>query len=135
LRQVLAGLPGVEVILGPSATVVRIPAQLLFPAPNATLATGPAIEQLSEALRSAPGTIRVVAHLDSEPLRNVAFPSKFALTQARANAVRSALARRLPDASQIGAEGRADAEPLESNATADGRKRNRRIEIVVQSPQ
>jgi type VI secretion system protein ImpK len=135
LRQVLAGLPGVEVILDPSATVVRIPAQLLFPAPNATLSTAPAIEQLSEALRSAPVTIRVVAHLDSEPLRNVAFPSKFALTQARANAVKSALARRLPDASQIGAEGRADAEPLESNATADGRKRNRRIEIIVQSPQ
>jgi type VI secretion system protein ImpK len=135
LRQALAGLPGVEVILGPSATVVRVPAQLLFPAPNATLSPGSAIEQLSEALRLAPGTIRVVAHVDSEPLRNVAFPSKFALTQARANAVKLALARRLPDAPQIGAEGRADAEPLEPNTTADGRKRNRRVEIIVQSPQ
>jgi len=135
LRQVAADLPGAEVILGPSAIMVRIPAQLLFPAPNATLSTGPVIEQLSEALRSAPGRIRVVAHIDAEPLRNVAFPSKFALTQARANALKAAIARRLPDASQIDAEGRADAEPLESNAAADGRKRNRRIEIVVQSPQ
>ena len=35
------------------------------------------------------------------------------------------------DPARVSAEGRADADPIASNATAEGREQNRRIEIVL----
>jgi type VI secretion system protein ImpK len=131
MRADLADIAGVEVIGAPAATTIRIPASALFPATGATLSGGPLIERLVQVLRQEPGAIRVLAFTDNQPTRTVAFPSRFALTAARAAAVRAALARALPEPARITSDGRAESDPLAPNTTPEGRETNRRIEIVL----
>ena len=131
LRAALADMVDIEVIGGASATIVRVPARALFPQANATIGAGPLPERLAQALRPENGAIKVLVYTDSQPERSVAFPSNFALSTARAKAVRTALARTLPDPARITAEGRADADPVVPNSTAEGREKNRRIDILL----
>jgi outer membrane protein OmpA-like peptidoglycan-associated protein len=53
------------------------------------------------------------------------------LSERRAKAVASALTAAGVDASRIRTEGRGESDPDASNATADGRSRNRRVEIFL----
>lgn len=131
LRAALADLSDIEILAGGAATTLRIPVRALFPQANATLAGGPLVERLVRALLTEAGSIRVLGFTDSQPERSVAFPSNFALSGARAKAVRAALAAKLPDPERIVAEGRAEADPVATNASAEGREKNRRIDIVV----
>jgi type VI secretion system protein ImpK len=73
----------------------------------------------------------VIDHTDNQPVRSVRFPSTFQLSVARANAVGAIIAHSVGDPARVSAEGRADADPIASNATAEGREQNRRIEIVL----
>lgn len=130
LQAALAGIPEVEVLAMPAAAVVRIPAHLLFPRPNATLGPATPLDRVAQALRGQAGAVQVLAYTDNLPTHTVAFPSNFALSVARAKAVRAALVRILPSA-RVSADGRADADPVAPNGTADGRERNRRVDIVV----
>jgi type VI secretion system protein ImpK len=89
------------------------------------------IARIGEALEDRPGTIRVVGHSDNVPIRTARFPSNWELSQARATSVARALAGEMSDPSRLRAVGVADTQPLVSNATPEGQRRNRRIEIVV----
>jgi type VI secretion system protein ImpK len=133
LRVALRDVGQVQVLSTPASTTLRLPARLLFPQPNATIAPGPALERVAEALKAEPGPIRVLAYWDTTPVHSVAFPSSFALTTARANAVRAALIRVVPNPSRVVAEGRAGADPIAPETTADGREHNRRVDIVLPS--
>ena len=131
LRATLAGIPSLEVVTSPVATILRLPAALLFQGSGATLVTSPVLNRVAEAIGVQPGPIRILAYTDDQPTRTVAYPSRFALSTARAQSVRAALARHVPDPARISAEGRAEAEPLAPNAMPEGRARNNRIEIVL----
>jgi type VI secretion system protein ImpK len=122
------------VVATPSGAILRIPAPTLFPAQNAVLAraAGPLLDRIGQALKAEPGPVRVVGYTDNQPFRAVNFPSNFALSNARAQAVRTALLKPVGDAGRLTAEGRADADPVAPNTTAEGREANRRIEIVLQ---
>ena len=91
----------------------------------------PLLERIAAALRSESGSLQVIDYTDNQPVRTVRFPSNFQLSVARANAVRAIIARDVGDPARVSAEGRADADPIASNATAEGREQNRRIEIVL----
>jgi type VI secretion system protein ImpK len=73
----------------------------------------------------------VIDYTDNQPFRSVRFPSNFQLSAARANAVRAIIARDAGDPARVSSEGRADADPIAPNTTAEGREQNRRIEIVL----
>jgi type VI secretion system protein ImpK len=75
--------------------------------------------------------VLVIGHSDNQPIRTVRFPSNFALSAARAEAARDAILRGLNDPARITFEGRADTEPVTSNATPEGREANRRIEVLL----
>lgn len=60
-----------------------------------------------------------------------AAPSNDALSVARAKAVATLLQGALTDAGRISTEGRGSNEPIGDNATADGRAKNRRVEILI----
>jgi type VI secretion system protein ImpK len=73
----------------------------------------------------------VLGYSDNTPIHNVKFPSNFALSQARAETVRDSLSKPIGDPKRLAAEGRADADPVAPNTTAEGREQNRRIDIVL----
>lgn len=89
------------------------------------------LEKVAAALNDTDGPIIIVGHSDNVPIRSSRFPSNQSLSLARAEAVMNKLADQLEDPGRLKAEGVADKDPIADNATADGRAKNRRIEIVL----
>ena len=89
----------------------------------------PLLARIDAALQATPGQILITGHTDNQPIRSLRYPSNWHLSQDRATAVKALLTSVKPE--RMRAEGRADAEPVESNATPAGRARNRRVEITL----
>jgi outer membrane protein OmpA-like peptidoglycan-associated protein len=80
-----------------------------------------------ELKRIAPSSIRIEGHTDSVG----SFNYNLALSKRRADAVRKELERLGQNPEIMEAEGFSYKFPIASNATAEGRKQNRRIEVTV----
>jgi len=91
----------------------------------------PVLKRIADALNQRSGQIQVLGHTDNRPIRTVQFPSNWHLSQERAHSAMQLLVKMGISSNRIHAEGRADAEPIASNDTSDGRARNRRVEIIV----
>ncbi|MDR3213970.1 MAG: DotU family type VI secretion system protein [Azoarcus sp.] len=89
------------------------------------------IDRIVGALREVRGNVLVSGYTDNVPIRSLRFPSNWELSQARAEAVKGLLDGYLGQTDRTRAEGRGEADPVASNATAEGRSRNRRVEIAV----
>ena len=100
-----------------------------FASGSASLAPS-AVASLRALFKSigAKKTLRVEAHTDDQGSDAV----NLALSQRRADAVRKALVDSGIAAARVTAVGKGEAAPVADNATAEGRARNRRVEIVVQ---
>ncbi len=125
---------GALTVLGTATTpVVRIASRVLFTNNSATLqsAAGKLLAAVATALRAEPGPIQAVGYTDNQPISTVQFPSNFQLSAARAQSVRTALGRLLGDAKRVSSEGRADSDPVATNATPEGRDQNRRVDLVL----
>ena len=90
----------------------------------------PLLSHIQGALMTTPGQIMITGHTDNQPIRSLRFPSNWHLSQERANSVKLMLAANVKP-ERLRAEGRADAEPVDSNATPAGRSKNRRVEITL----
>ena len=77
---------------------------------------------------SGGGAIRIEGHTDSQG----ADAANQALSKRRADAVRRALEDGGLAAGRLTATGRGEGSPVADNASADGRARNRRVEIIVE---
>ena len=93
------------------------------------------IDKIAGALAQIEGRIAVEGHTDNVPINTFAYPSNWDLSSARSVAV----VRRMLDVApltptRVTASGFADTRPQAVNTTADGRARNRRVEIVVKQP-
>ena len=124
---------GIVVAGTPSVPVLRLPERVLFLPGSATPGpqAAPLLQAVAEALRPEGGRLRVVGYTDDRPVRTVLFPSAFKLSAAQAQAVRAALAHTLGPALPIATEGRAAADPVAPNTTAENREQNRRVEVVL----
>jgi type VI secretion system protein ImpK len=91
----------------------------------------PVLRRVGEGLRQEPGRVQIIGHSDNQPIRTVRFPSNFHLSTARAEAAAAIITAAAGDQARFTIEGRADAEPLADNRTAEGREQNRRIEVVL----
>ena len=114
--------------------VIRLVNQGLFDSGSASPSGGWAdtFGRLAQAANLTHGQIRVEGHTDNQQIRSLAFPSNLQLSQARAAAVgRALLTAGLQDANRIRTDGYGDAQPIGDNATPDGRRENRRVEIRV----
>ena len=132
----LADLDGMEVSRIPEGVRLRVEDRLLFPTAEAELTDeGRALvtARLAEMVRRHPGEVAVEGHSDSRAIRTERFPSNWALSSARAIAIVEALVAAGVDPARLRAVGLADTRPLASNATAEGRARNRRVEVVIQA--
>ena len=75
--------------------------------------------------------IRVRGFTDPVPIHTAAFPSNWELSAGRAASVVRAFAEAGVAPERLEAAGRAALDPLTSNATALGRARNRRVEVLL----
>lgn len=86
--------------------------------------------RIAAALNQLPGQVIVSGHTDNRPIRSLRFPSNWHLSKERAASVRTLLAATVKP-ERLTAEGRADTEPVADNNSADGRARNRRVEVTL----
>jgi chemotaxis protein MotB len=79
--------------------------------------------------------VRVEGHSDDQPIHNATFQSNWELSSARAMSVLSLLVNDggFPE-TRISVAGYGSHRPVGSNATAEGRKMNRRVDLVVIAP-
>jgi chemotaxis protein MotB len=75
--------------------------------------------------------VRVRGFTDPVPIHTAAFPSNWELSAGRAASVVRAFTQAGVAAERLEAVGRASLDPLSSNATAAGRARNRRVEVLL----
>ena len=88
----------------------------------------PILERFAEGLRNNPNAeVRIVGHTDSTGSEAVNNP----LSVDRAASTRNYLVNRGVDGRRIAIDGMGERYPIASNDTADGRARNRRVEIFV----
>ncbi len=124
-----------EIETAPDRVVLRLRSDALFE--PATLRFVPSaqntLRQIAEVLAKYPGyQLRVEGHTDNLPVRDLPFPDNLALSTQRAyNVLRFLLeSAKLPQ-KQIRSIGCADYQPIAPNDTAEGRARNRRVEIIL----
>jgi type VI secretion system protein ImpK len=92
----------------------------------------PLLARIEAALAQLKGAVLVTGHTDNQPIRSLRFPSNWHLSQERAVAVKGLLTQSgglKPD--RVRAEGRAESTPVQDNSTAEGRARNRRVEVTL----
>lgn len=89
------------------------------------------LDRIARALDEVDGVVVVSGYTDSVPMRSARFPSNWHLSEARASSVARMLTARMLRPDRVKSEGRGEAEPISSNDTAEGRARNRRVEITI----
>jgi chemotaxis protein MotB len=126
----------VQTVIDRRGLVVRVLTdQLLFASGHATLQPVgfPLLNEVAQLLnvdKSHP--ITVEGHTDNVPISSSQYPSNWELSTDRATTVVRYLIAKGVNRERLGAVGYADLHPLASNATAAGRAKNRRVEIVLQ---
>lgn len=125
---------GILTVFGDGRSVtVRLKGTGMFASGSATLEPRfvPILQRVGQGLRTERGRVQVIGHSDNQPIRTVRFPSNFQLSAARAEAASAIISAATGNPSRFTTEGRADAEPIADNRTAQGREENRRIEVVL----
>ncbi|MFW5718978.1 MAG: OmpA/MotB family protein [Halanaerobium sp.] len=94
------------------------------------------LAMISEILRDLPNDIMIEGHTDNVPIRTDEFPSNWELSTARAvNVIKFLIEERDFDPARLSAAGYAENRPVAENDNAEGRAKNRRIEVVVLNSQ
>ncbi|MDP9431327.1 MAG: flagellar motor protein MotB [Actinomycetota bacterium] len=90
------------------------------------------LDAVALSIRRVPNHVAVEGHTDSQPVRSGRFGSNWELSTARSTSVlRYLVEQRGAPATRMAAAGYADQRPIASNATAAGRAKNRRVEVVL----
>lgn len=113
---------------------VLIPGEELFESGSEIIKRGylDIIQKIGEGLEQTTGRIKVVGHTDNVPMRRTQrFSSNIDLSQGRADSVVRLLTETVRNEARLSAEGLGETQPVASNATAEGRARNRRVEIIL----
>jgi chemotaxis protein MotB len=114
--------------------VVELAENILFDSGKANLKKEgqEALTQVAGVLASIPDRdFQITGHTDNIPIKSARFPSNWELSTARAVEVTRFLSEKGVDQARLSAAGYADTQPVASNADAEGRQQNRRIEIVL----
>lgn len=125
----------VRVTEGALGITVEINASVLFDSGEARLQL-PAVRVLTavgQILATTDFPVTVEGHTDNAPINTPLFPSNWELSGARAASVVRLFIDTGVDARRLTATGYAEQRPVDDNATPDGRQRNRRVAINMES--
>lgn len=139
LSQVMAPLVGqhlVSISRTKRGVEVDISASTLFRTGEAALqpATLEVLRQVAEVLGKEELAIEVEGHTDDVPIATAQFPSNWELSSARASSVARLLIENGVSAARLTVVGMAANQPLVPNSSAENRARNRRVTIMIVSP-
>lgn len=110
--------------------IIRLASTGLFASGSADIAPDflPTLERVAQAIAAIRGSGAIEGHTDSVPIRSLRFPSNAALSLARAQGVADFMRGRVPGA-MLAVTGLGADAPIASNADADGRAANRRVDV------
>ncbi|HUL93787.1 MAG TPA: OmpA family protein [Burkholderiales bacterium] len=133
----LAGQGQMRVLSHARGTTVEIGAGVLFAPGQAALRQESlqVLNALAQALRAGEQPVEIEGHTDDTPIRTAQFPSNWELSAARAGSVARALAEGGVAPARLAAIGYGEFRPVDSNATEEGRARNRRVSVTVVDPE
>ncbi len=124
---------GLTVSRNEEGLVISLADTIIFARGQTELFAG-ARERLAEVatlLREIPNHVRVEGHSDNQPVATRRFPSNWHLSSARAVEVLRELEAQGIAPERLSSAGFADQRPLVSNETLEGRRINRRVDLVV----
>ena len=133
IRKVTGDLQGITVKNEPRGVVVTFSDSLLFASGSAELKPEiySVLEKLSKLLSTVPGKVAIEGHTDNVPISSSKYSSNWELSTARAASMLHFFIEKGIDPAKYSIAGYAEFRPLESNATEEGRQKNRRVEIVI----
>lgn len=105
----------------------------LFPSGEDEVAADfyPVIQKIADAMNKVPNPVRAEGHTDSVPIHNTRFRSNWELSAARSIALMELFTKYGVARERFSIAGYADTAPIDSNDSEDGRRKNRRVDIVV----
>lgn len=114
---------------------VEINTSILFPSGSAELepAVVPVLKDIAAILHDYPNPLRVEGFTDNVPIQTPIYPSNWELSAARAARVVRLFAAEGITPARMTAVGHGEYKPVAPNDTEDGRRRNRKVVIVVLS--
>ena len=126
----------IQVEMTPRGIVVSMREAAFFQAGDdrVQVSSLPMVEKLAETVSSLPNPVRMEGHTDSVPIHNGRFRSNWELSAARSIAMMELMTSRfgVPRA-KVAIAGYADTAPVASNDSADGRAKNRRVDVIILS--
>jgi flagellar motor protein MotB len=125
---------GVTVHTEPQGVVITVEEQLLFQPGQAVLdkRAQAVLDQLAQWLITQTGDIRVEGHTDNTPIETAQYPSNWELSSARALAIVQHLVHQSSLTPQrLSAVGYGEHRPVADNSTIEGKRKNRRVDIVL----
>ncbi|MGC1870525.1 MAG: flagellar motor protein MotB [Acidobacteriaceae bacterium] len=124
----------VTVNLGRTGLLISLSSAGFFQSGSAVPITSsvPALNEIGRAIATTPYDVRIEGHTDNVPIHNAQYSDNWELSTARA----TELTRLFIEAdhvqpARLSAAGYAQYHPIASNLTAEGRSRNRRVDIIV----
>ncbi len=114
---------------------IEINASVLFAQGDARLTpeSSQALRAVAQVLKDDRHAIQVEGHTDNVPINNIFFPSNWELSAVRASSVVRLLMDSGIAESRLLAVGHGSNQPVGPNETAEGRLRNRRVEVMILS--
>lgn len=124
----------VEIEVDEEEVTIRMMGEATFDTGQAKLRKEflPLLLKIGEVLAKTRGEIIIAGHTDNVPLIGGRFRSNLGLSMARAGSVAEYLLKSTSiDPQKLSTMGFGEYRPLASNDTAEGRRKNRRVEIIV----
>ncbi|MDO8894832.1 MAG: flagellar motor protein MotD [Nitrosomonas sp.] len=114
---------------------VEINASVLFSPGQAKLADNSSLtlQAVAHVIKGHEHEIHVEGHTDNLPIQTENFPSNWELSSARASSVIRLFIENGVEAHRLTALGYGENRPIETNETPEGRKRNRRVTVMIMS--
>jgi chemotaxis protein MotB len=109
--------------------------ELVFLSGQADLSSkaGTKLKKITDVVEGLPNVINIEGHTDNVPIGTLMFPSNWELSSARATAVVREFIKYGVSSERLSATGYGEFHPVASNLYVEGRKKNRRVVLVLMS--
>jgi len=127
----------IQVEVGEKEVTIRLMGETTFDSGKANIKAQmvPLLLKIGSVLADGKGEVIIAGHTDNVPLHGGPYGSNLKLSIARAATVAEfLLAQSAIPASRVSTMGFGKYRPIASNDTDEGRKRNRRVEIILRAP-